>query len=94
MQAYRLEPLFRERYSNVEPVHIKGHAETNYSYDSSEQTLQPDSSGGTGNWLVYALLGRPKNGKAAEGNTEQGYVLSPPALLLRSVLKCLYNAFY
>ncbi|XP_028409095.1 phospholipase DDHD1-like [Dendronephthya gigantea] len=70
--AYRLEPLFRERYSNVEPVHIKGHAETNYTYDSSEQILQPDSSGGTGNWLVYALIGQPKGGKAAEGNAKPG----------------------
>ena len=71
-QAYRLEPLFRERYSNIEPVHIKSHTETNYTYDSPEESLQPDSSGGTGNWLVYALLGRPKGGNTAECNTEQG----------------------
>ena len=73
-QAYRLEPLFRERYSNIEPVHIKSHSETNYSYDSPEQTLQPDSSGGSGNWLVYALLGRPKGGNPPDGNAEPGYV--------------------
>ena len=71
-KAYRLEPLFRERYSNIEPVHIKSHADTNYTYDSPEQPLQPDSSGGTGNWLVYALLGRPKAGNPTEGGPEPG----------------------
>lgn len=69
--AYRLEPLFRERYSTIEPVHIKSHSDTSYSYDEPSQPLQPDSSGGTGNWLVYALLGRPQGGNAAE-NIEEG----------------------
>ena len=76
-QAYRLEPLFREQYSNIEPVHIKSHLESNYECDYSEQPLQPDNSGGTGNWIVYALLGRPKGGNSgAESGTEQGYGLS------------------
>ena len=54
-------------------MHIRSHSENNYECDSSEQPLQPDNSGGTGNWLVYALLGRPKAGKpGAESGMEEG----------------------
>lgn len=50
--------MFCERYSNIEPVHIKSHIDANYSYDSPEEPLLPDKSLGSGNWLVYALFGR------------------------------------
>lgn len=37
----------------------------------AEQPLQPDTSGGTGNWLVYTLLGRPQGASGADNVEER-----------------------